>query len=330
MSNLLNISSSPHVRDKSSTRSIMWDVIFALIPTSIFGIYNFGIRAAVLIAVCIATCLLSEYIWQKCMKLPLTVNDGSAVLTGLLLALNLTPTFPIWMAILGSIFAIIIVKQLFGGLGQNFMNPALGARCFLMVSFAGQMTSFVHDGITGATPLAIIKAGSRSDSIQKILASGDGKTQEATSLLKMFIGSTGGTIGETCAIALLIGAAYLLIRKIISWRIPVCYIAVFAIFILLFGGRGFDLTYLAAELCGGGLLLGAFFMATDYVTSPITPKGQIIFGVLLGLLTGVFRVFGASAEGVSYAIIICNLLVPLIERVTIPVPFGKEGIKDGK
>ena len=330
MSNLLNISSSPHVRDKSSTRSIMWDVIFALIPTSIFGIYNFGIRAAVLIAVCIATCLLSEYIWQKCMKLPLTVNDGSAVLTGLLLALNLTPTFPIWMAILGSIFAIIIVKQLFGGLGQNFMNPALGARCFLMVSFAGQMTSFAHDEITGATPLAIIKAGSRSDSIQKILASGDGKTQEATSLLKMFIGSTGGTIGETCAIALLIGAAYLLIRKIISWRIPVCYIAVFAIFILLFGGRGFDLTYLAAELCGGGLLLGAFFMATDYVTSPITPKGQIIFGVLLGLLTGVFRVFGASAEGVSYAIIICNLLVPLIERVTIPVPFGKEGIKDGK
>lgn len=330
MSNLLNISSSPHVRDKSSTRSIMWDVIFALIPTSIFGIYNFGIRAAVLIAVCIATCLLSEYIWQKCMKLPLTVNDGSAVLTGLLLALNLTPTFPIWMAILGSIFAIIIVKQLFGGLGQNFMNPALGARCFLMVSFAGQMTSFAHDGITGATPLAIIKAGSRSDSIQKILASGDGKTQEATSLLKMFIGSTGGTIGETCAIALLIGAACLLIRKIISWRIPVCYIAVFAIFILLFGGRGFDLTYLAAELCGGGLLLGAFFMATDYVTSPITPKGQIIFGVLLGLLTGVFRVFGASAEGVSYAIIICNLLVPLIERVTIPVPFGKEGIKDGK
>ena len=324
MSNLLNISSSPHVRDKSSTRSIMWDVIFALIPTSIFGIYNFGIRAAVLIAVCIATCLLSEYIWQKCMKLPLTVNDGSAVLTGLLLALNLTPTFPIWMAILGSIFAIIIVKQLFGGLGQNFMNPALGARCFLMVSFAGQMTSFAHDGITGATPLAIIKAGSRSDSIQKILASGDGKTQEATSLLKMFIGSTGGTIGETCAIALLIGAAYLLIRKIISWRIPVCYIAVFAIFILLFGGRGFDLTYLAAELCGGGLLLGAFFMATDYVTSPITPNGKIVFGVILGLLTFIFRMFGGSAEGVSYAIIFSNLLVPLIEMVTVPKSFGKK------
>ena len=222
----------------------------------------------------------------------------------------------------------VSLPKIFEAMGAA--GPVIGTIFFLMVSFAGQMTSFAHDGITGATPLAIIKAGSRSDSIQKILASGDGKTQEATSLLKMFIGSTGGTIGETCAIALLIGAAYLLIRKIISWRIPVCYIAVFAIFILLFGGRGFDLTYLAAELCGGGLLLGAFFMATDYVTSPITPKGQIIFGVLLGLLTGVFRVFGASAEGVSYAIIICNLLVPLIERVTIPVPFGKEGIKDGK
>lgn len=330
MSNLLNISSSPHVRDNSSTKSIMWDVVIALLPTSIFGIYNFGVRAAVLIAVCIATCILSEYIWQKCMKLPLTVSDGSAVLTGLLLALNLSPSFPIWMAILGSVFAIIIVKQLFGGLGQNFMNPALGARCFLMVSFAGKMTSFVHDGITGPTPLAIIKNGDKADSIATILASGDGKTQEATSLLNMFLGSIGGTIGETCSLALLIGAAYLLAKKIITWRIPVCYIAVFAVFALLFGGRGFDMTYLAAEICGGGLLLGAFFMATDYVTSPITPKGQIVFGVLLGILTGIFRIFGASAEGVSYAIIICNLLVPLIEKVTIPVPFGKEGVKDGK
>lgn len=330
MSNLLNISSSPHVRDNSSTKSIMWDVVIALLPTSIFGIYNFGVRAAVLIAVCIATCIVSEYIWQKCMKLPLTVSDGSAVLTGLLLALNLSPSFPIWMAILGSVFAIIIVKQLFGGLGQNFMNPALGARCFLMVSFAGKMTSFVHDGITGPTPLAIIKNGDKADSIATILASGDGKTQEATSLLNMFLGSIGGTIGETCSLALLIGAAYLLAKKIITWRIPVCYIAVFAVFTLLFGGRGFDMTYLAAEICGGGLLLGAFFMATDYVTSPITPKGQIVFGVLLGILTGIFRIFGASAEGVSYAIIICNLLVPLIEKVTIPVPFGKEGVKDGK
>lgn len=330
MSNLLNISSSPHVRDNSSTKSIMWDVVIALLPTTVFGVYNFGVRAAVLIAVCIATCIVSEYIWQKCMKLPLTVSDGSAVLTGLLLALNLSPSFPIWMAILGSVFAIIIVKQLFGGLGQNFMNPALGARCFLMVSFAGQMTSFVHDGITGPTPLAIIKNGDKATSVANILASGDGQTQEATSLLNMFLGNIGGTIGETCSLAILLGAAILLAQKIITWRIPVFYIGVFSVFVLLFGGRGFDLTYLAAEICGGGLLLGAFFMATDYVTSPITPKGQIVFGILLGVLTGIFRVFGASAEGVSYAIIICNLLVPLIEKVTIPVPFGKEGVKDGK
>lgn len=316
MSNLLNISSSPHVRDKSSTKSIMWDVFLALMPATIFGIYNFSIKpgdpnAVILILACIATCVLTEYIWQKAMKLPLTVSDGSAALTGLLLALNLSSTFPIWMAIIGSVFAIIIVKQLFGGLGQNFMNPALGARCFLMVSFAGKMTSFTYDGVTGATPLAMIKNGS-----------GD------TNLLDMFLGTIGGTIGETSTLALLIGAAYLLIRKVITWKIPVTYIVTFAIFALIFGEQ--DMTYLAKELCGGGLMLGAFFMATDYVTSPITPKGQIIFGILLGILTGVFRIFGASAEGVSYAIIISNLLVPLIERATIPVPFGKEGIKDGK
>lgn len=313
MSNLLNISSSPHVRDKSSTKSIMWDVFLALMPATLFGVWNFGYKAAVLIVACIATSVLTEYIWQKAMKLPLTVSDGSAAVTGLLLALNLSSTFPVWMAILGSVFAIIIVKQLFGGLGQNFMNPALGARCFLMISFAGKMTSFTYDGVTGATPLALIKNGDNS-----------------TNLLDMFLGTIGGTIGETSTLALLIGAAYLLIRKVITWRIPVCYIATFAIFALIFGGHGFDMTYLAKELCGGGLMLGAFFMATDYVTSPITAKGQIVFGILLGILTGVFRIYGASAEGVSYAIIICNLLVPLIERVTLPVPFGKEGIKDGK
>ena len=316
MSNLLNISSSPHVRDKSSTKSIMWDVFLALMPAAVFGIYNFSVKprninAILLIVVCIATCVLTEYIWQKAMKLPLTVSDGSAAVTGLLLALNLSSTFPIWMAIIGSVFAIIIVKQLFGGLGQNFMNPALGARCFLMVSFAGQMTSFTYDGVTGATPLAQIKMGTGTPK-----------------LLDMFLGTTGGTIGETSVVALLIGAAYLVARKVISLRIPVTYIVTFAIFAILFGQH--DIMYLAKELCGGGLILGAFFMATDYVTSPITPKGQIVFGIILGVLTGVFRIFGASAEGVSYAIIICNLLVPLIERVTIPVPFGKEGIKDGK
>lgn len=322
MSNLLNVSSSPHVRSGETTKSIMYDVIIALIPATLFGIYNFGVKALILILTCVVTCVLTEYIYQKCMKLPLTVSDGSAMLTGLLLALNLSSTFPIWMAMLGSVFAIIIVKQLFGGIGQNFMNPALGARCFLMVSFAGKMTSFTYDGVTGATPLTVIKASEKGQSVADALSA------NGTSVMDMFIGTIGGTIGETSVIALLIGAAYLLIKKIISWRIPVTYIAVFGIFALFFGGHGFDLTYLAAELCGGGLMLGAFFMATDYVTSPITPKGQFVFAVCLGLLTGIFRIFGGSAEGVSYAIIICNLLVPLIEKVTMPVPFGKEGVKE--
>lgn len=334
MGNLLNISSSPHVRDKSSTQSIMWCVILCLVPATVFGIYNFGPKAIILVIACMATCMLTEFIWQKAMKLPVTVSDGSAALTGLLLALNLSSTFPVWMAVVGSVFAILVVKQLFGGLGQNFMNPALGARCFLMVSFAGKMTSFTYDSITGPTPLDIIKSavknGDKATSIADILASGDGQTQATTSVLNMFLGNTAGTIGETSAIAILIGGIVLIALKIISWKIPVCYLATFAVFVLVFGGRGFDITYLAAELCGGGIMLGAFFMATDYVTSPITPKGQIVFGVLLGILTGIFRIFGASAEGVSYAIIICNLLVPLIEKVTIPVPFGKEGIKDGK
>ena len=313
MSNLLNISSSPHVRDKSSTKSIMWDVFLALMPAAIFGIYNFSVKprdinAILLIVVCIATCVLTEYIWQKAMKLPLTVSDGSAAVTGLLLALNLSSTFPIWMAIIGSVFAIIIVKQLFGGLGQNFMNPALGARCFLMVSFAGQMTSFTYDGVTGATPLAQIKMGTGTPK-----------------LLDMFLGTTGGTIGETSVVALLIGAAYLVARKVISLRIPVTYIVTFAIFAILFGQH--DIMYLAKELCGGGLILGAFFMATDYVTSPITKNGQIVYGCIIGIFTGVFRFLGSASEGVSYAIILSNLLVPLIEKVTPPTAFGKGGKK---
>ena len=233
----------------------------------------------------------------------------SAVVTGLLIALNMPSTMPVGLVILGCLFAIIVVKQLFGGLGQNFMNPALAARCFLLISFAGHMTNFVYDGVSSATPLAVLKAGGEVD------------------VLSMFIGTIGGTIGETSVIAILIGAAYLLIRKVISIRIPLAYIATFAVYTLLFGGRGFDLTYLAAELCGGGLMLGAWFMATDYVTSPITSKGKIVYGICLGCLTGLFRLFGGSAEGVSYAIIISNLLVPLIEKATLPKPFGKGGEK---
>ena len=236
----------------------------------------------------------------------ITVSDCSAAVTGLLLALNLPSSAPWWLAVLGGIFAILIVKQLFGGLGQNFMNPALAARCFLLISFAGRMTNFAYDGFSGATPLAAIKAG------------------EPVYVLDMFLGNTAGTIGETSVIAILIGAAILLWFQVIDLRIPGTYLLSFAVFVLIFGGHRFDLSYVAAELCGGGLMLGAFFMATDYVTSPITKTGQLVYGCILGILTGVFRLFGNSAEGVSYAIIFGNLLVPLIERITMPRPFGRE------
>ena len=325
MNDLLNVSASPHVRSKDTTKTIMRDVAIAMIPTSIFGIYNFGVNALLLILTCVATCVLSEYIYERGMHRIITTSDYSAVVTGLILALNLPASAPLWMAILGSVFAIIIVKQLFGGLGQNFMNPALAARCFLMISFTGRMTNFTVekissfangamgiDGFSGATPLAAVKGGESAD------------------LLNMFIGGTAGTIGETSALCLLIGAAYLLLKKVIKPTIPFIYIGTVLVFALIFGGHGFDLNYLGAQLLGGGLIFGAFFMATDYVTSPITPMGQIIFAIALGILTGIFRIFGGSAEGVSYAIIICNLLVPLIERVTIPVPFGKEGKQNGK
>lgn len=309
MSELLNISSSPHIRDKSSTSKIMLDVLIALLPASIFGVYNFGWQALLLIVITVATCMLSEYLYQKLMHQTITVTDCSAAVTGLLLALNLPPTLPWWMAVLGGVFAIIVVKQLFGGLGQNFMNPALGARCFLLISFTGQMTTFVYDGASGATPLALLKTG------------------KDVNVFDMLIGNISGTIGETSVIAILIGAIYLLLKGVIDLRIPGTYIVTFAIFVLVFGGHGFDITYLTAHLCGGGLMLGAWFMATDYVTSPVTKNGQIVFGVVLGILTGIFRLFGPSAEGVSYAIIFSNLLVPLIERVTLPKPFGKGGEK---
>ena len=213
------------------------------------------------------------------------------------------------MGVLGAVFAIIVVKQLFGGLGQNFMNPALGARCFLLICFAGKMTYFVYDGVTGPTPLAELKAG------------------ETVNTLSMLLGNIRGTIGETSVVAIMIGAMFLILMGVIDLRIPGTYIVTFVIFITLFGGHGFDPQYITAHLCGGGLMLGAWFMATDYVTSPITSKGKILFGICLGCLTGLFRLFGGSAEGVSYAIIISNLLVPLIEKVTLPKPFGKGGEK---
>lgn len=309
MGELFHVSSNPHIRASHTTRSIMMTVLTALMPAAIFGIFNFGMAALFTIILSMASCVLTEYIYEKLMHKKITISDCSAAVTGLLLALNLPATVPWWIPVLGGIFAILIVKQLFGGLGQNFMNPALTARCFLLISFAGRMTTFTYDGITGATPLTLLKSG------------------ESVDVMKMFLGTTGGAIGETSALAILIGAAFLLWNKVISLRIPGMHLGVFSIFVLLFGGHGFDLSYLGAQLFGGGLMLASFFMATDYVTSPITKKGQLIYGALLGVLTGLFRIFGNSVEGVSYAIIFSNLLVPLIDRVTLPKAFGKGGEK---
>ncbi|MDO5589731.1 MAG: RnfABCDGE type electron transport complex subunit D [Lachnospiraceae bacterium] len=313
--NNFKLSSSPHIRDKVTSGNIMLMVVIALLPASAFGVYNFGIPALIVLISTTVSAVLTEYVYEKLMHKKVTINDWSAVVTGLLLGLNMPASAPWWMGALGSVFAILIIKQLFGGLGQNFMNPALGARCFLLISFAGPMTRFVYDGVTGPTPLAVLKDGGSVDS------------------MKMLIGTIPGTIGETSVIAIIIGAIFLILLGIIDLRIPGTYIVTFVIFIGIFGpftkahAGFFDPQYITAQLCGGGLMLGAWFMATDYVTSPITKKGQYVYGILLGVLTGLFRLFGGSAEGVSYAIIISNLLVPLIERVTLPKPFGKGGEK---
>ena len=312
MSEKYQVSSSPHVRAKDSTSRVMLYVIIALLPATLFGIWNFGMHALLLILVTIASCLASEWIFDKIVHKKNSLPDLSAVVTGLLLALNLPAGLPWWEAVIGSVFAIVIVKMMFGGLGQNFMNPALGGRCFLLIAFAADMTNFKSskfEAYSGATPLAMI----RNEGLSSV------------NVMDMLTGKIPGTIGEVSVVALLIGAAYLVFKKVISLRIPLTYIVTVAVFVFIFGRQ--DLNFVLAHICGGGLIFGAFFMATDYVTSPITPKGQIVFGILLGVLTGTFRLFGGSAEGVSYAIIISNLLVPLIERYTLPVAFGKEGKK---
>lgn len=310
MDNILHVSSSPHVRAKDSTNRIMAYVILALLPTTLYGIFNFGPKALLLIVLSIASCVATEWVFEKIIHKKSTISDLSAVVTGLLLALNLPVTLPWWEAVLGGVFAIAIVKMMFGGLGQNFMNPALGGRCFLVASFGSYMNDFskgvAADAVSSATPLAALKNG------------------EPVDVMDMFMGNINGTIGEISALAILIGAAYLLLRRVITLRIPFAYIASFTLFVILFGGRGFDIEYIGAQLFGGGLMLGAFFMATDYVTSPITVKGQWIFGIFIGLLTGIFRILGSSAEGVSYAIILGNLIVPLVEKVTLPKAFGRE------
>ena len=306
MSDLMKVSSNPHIRSKSTTSGIMLAVIIALLPAAGFGIYNFGPDALMLILVTVCSTVLTEFIFGLIIKKN-TISDLSAVVTGLLLAMNLPVSAPWWVGVMGGVFAILVVKCLFGGLGQNFMNPALAARCFLLISFPAIMTDFNCDAYSGATPLASLKAG------------------EAVNVIDMVIGRTAGTIGETSMIALIIGACILIILGIIDLRIPGTYIVTFVLFIGIFGGYGFEPAYISAHLAGGGLMLGAFFMATDYVTRPITKRGQYVYGIVLGLLTGIFRVFGPSAEGVSYAIIIGNLLVPLIEKATMPKAFGKGG-----
>lgn len=324
----INVSVSPHIRTKDTTSSIMRDVCIALLFPLAAGVYTFGLRALAIILISVASCFLSEFLFQKIMKQPTTVNDLSAVVTGLILAVNLPSTVPFWIPVLGGAFAIIIVKQLFGGIGQNFMNPALAARCFLLISFASIMTDFpskvnylfgtpdtITDAVSSATPMGLVKEGT------------------VTGWFDMLVNTHSGSIGEASAIAVLIGAAYMIIRKVIDVKIPLIYIAStigIIAFIQLVSGNGDMLTadYLVLQLCGGGLLVGAFFMATDYVTSPITPKGKIIFALILGLMTALIRTVSPSSEGVSYSIIIGNMLTPLIEKYTVPKAFGVKGGKE--
>lgn len=305
LKNLL-ISPSPHVKAANTTQTIMRDVIIALIPSLIFAVCFFGYNVLILTACSIAAAVLAELLWEKAAHLPVTISDLSAVVTGLLLAMNLPADAPFWMPIIGSAFAIIIVKQIFGGIGQNFMNPALAARCFLLVAWSGTMTHFV-DAATGATPLAVIKMGEG----------------QLPSLWSAFLGTIPGSFGETSALLLLLGGLYLMVRKVITPVIPVSYILTVLVLTYAFGGDGIY------EICCGGLMLGAIFMATDYTTSPMTQKGQLIMGLGCGILTAIIRKFGGYPEGVSFSILLMNLCVPLIDRFTAPRRFG-EVKKHGK
>ena len=305
------VSGTPHVRSKESIQSIMRDVIIALVPATAAGIFYFGIPALILIIAAIASAVFFEWLYQKITKKPITISDLSAVVTGLLLAMNLPAAAPIWVAIVGSAFAIIIGKQLFGGLGQNFINPALAGRAFLLASYPTEMTTWTApvgfsgaDAVAVATPLAEMKTG----------------VLPTASVMELAMGNVGGCLGETCAIALILGGVYLIVKHVISWKIPVIYIATVLVLTTLIGRHGVRMPI--HELFAGGLMLGAFFMATDYASSPVTPKGQVIFAVGCGLITTLIRIFGGYPEGVSYSILIMNCCVPLIERFTEPTIFG--------
>ena len=300
MKDMLTVSSSPHLKHPDTTSGIMLDVIIALAPAAIYGCILFGIRALLLIFTCIISAVLAEYIWCKLLKKPISIGDLSAVVTGLLLAMNLSTAVPIWIAAIGSAVAIIVVKQMFGGLGFNFANPAITARIVLLVSFPSYMAEFLepvmYDAVTSATPL-VREAG-------------------AYTFNELFFGMHGGCIGETSAFLLIVGGLYLILRRVINPIIPVCFIGTVALFSLIFGEN------VIQQVFGGGLILGAIFMATDYTTSPTTNKGKLIFGIGCGLLTFVIRRFASLPEGVSYSILLMNILVPYINKATLTKPFG--------
>ncbi len=300
MKDILTVSSSPHLKHPDTTSGIMLDVIIALAPAAIYGCILFGIRALLLILTCIISAVLAEYIWCKLLKKPVSIGDLSAVVTGLLLAMNLSSAVPIWIAAIGSAVAIIVVKQMFGGLGFNFANPAITARIVLLVSFPSYMAEFLepvmYDAVTSATPL-VREAG-------------------AYTFNELFFGMHGGCIGETSAFLLIVGGLYLILRRVINPIIPVCFIGTVALFSLIFGEN------VIQQVFGGGLILGAIFMATDYTTSPTTNKGKLIFGIGCGLLTFVIRRFASLPEGVSYSILLMNILVPYINKATLTKPFG--------
>ncbi len=303
---LLDISSSPHIRSRRTTRNVMTEVVLALTPAALFGIYHFGLHAFLILAVSIASSVITELIFDAAAHRGNTITDCSAVVTGLLLGLSLSPTVPLYIPLLGGIFAILFVKCLFGGLGKNFMNPAVAARCFLLISFGSAMTNYSIDGVSGATPLAVMKAGG------------------TINISNLYMGNTSGVIGCS-AIALLAGGLFLWAAGGITLEIPLSCILSFTAFMALFGGQGFDLFFLLAHICGGGVLMGAFFMATDPVTSPVTGRGQIVYGSIMGILAGLFRVFGSSADSFSYAIILSNMLVPFIDKLPIRKPLGYRG-----
>lgn len=303
---LYRVSLAPYLRSKSTTQKMMLDVIIAMLPALAASIYFFGMNALMLTVVSVISCVVAEVFMQKLFKKKVTVSDLSAVITGILLAFNLPASAPWWMPVFGGFFAICIVKQIFGGIGSNFMNPALAARAAIMASWPGLITNYITpDGVASATPLQLMKAGT---------------TGELPSLMDMAIGNIGGVIGETCSILLVLGGIYLIVKKVIDWKIPCLYILTTTVLLAAFG---IDISLLPYHILGGGLILGAFFMATDFVTCPVTPNGRIIFAIGCGIITAIIRVYGGMAEGVSYAIILMNTATPLIESLTTPKVFGE-------